>query len=49
MAEAQEKVLRELRQEEETIRRAQERERRYQEQLHQKLREMAGRGRNVEG
>jgi hypothetical protein len=48
MAEAQEEVRRELRQEEEAIRRALER-RRYQEQIRRQLREMAGRGRDSEG
>jgi type VI protein secretion system component VasK len=48
MAEAHEADRRELRQEEEAIRRAQER-RRFQEQIRQRLREMAGRGRDAEG
>jgi hypothetical protein len=48
MVEAQEANRRELRQEEEAIRRAHERRRR-QEQIRQQLREMAERGQDAEG
>jgi hypothetical protein len=48
MAEAQEADRRDLQQEEEAIRRAQERHR-YQEQIRQRLREMVGHGQDAEG